>query len=227
MSGIPTLANLLKPRNIKIETTYDAILKAFLAGKISELPQDQQNMLIRWKKADALMRDGTLVKKGKKDIVQPYTFNKLADYLVAEYGISYRTAYDDIASAKRFYLSTYSKSDKDFARGLMIEWGTKFMFEAAGEGDKKSAHAFYKTLCEIQELMIKDQDKPEYETINLPHFNLVADPSELGFPKLEDPDAAVARILAKRKRDKIDLIISESETIDFIEQDGRKTNLAK
>jgi hypothetical protein len=218
--SIPALANLLNPRNIKVETPYDAILKAFLAGKVDQLPKDQQNMLIRWKKADALMRDGQIVKKGKKDIVQPYNFTRLADYLVAEYKVSYRTAYDDIASAKRFFLSTYSRDDKDFARGIMIEWGEKLMWEAAGEGDYKSAAAFYKSLLEAKHLLKDDQDLPDYANINIPNFILVADPSELGFTKLEDPDAAVARIMAKRKKDKIDQIMAESEPVEFTDIDG-------
>lgn len=221
MSGIPILANLLKPRNIKVETPYDAILKAFLSGTMDQLPDDQKGMLDRWRKADALMRNGEIIKKGKKDIVQPYNFSRLADYLVSEYKISYRTAYDDIASAKRFFLSTYSRDDKDFARGIMIEWGEKMMWEAQSNGDSKSAAAFFKVLCDIKGLMKDDPDLPDYANINIPHFNLVADPSALGFPKLEDPDAAVARILAKRKKDKIDIILSDSESIDFTEEDGK------
>ena len=52
------------------------------------------------------------------------------------------------------------------------------------------------------------------------------DPSELGFPKIDDPQAAVNRILAKRKKDKMDIIISESEPVEFTEH-GRKEDLAQ
>lgn len=224
---IPALANLIKPRDIKVETPYDAILKAFLSGQIEKLPDDQKKMLNRWRMANSLIRDGKLVKKGKKEITQPYSFSKLADFLVAEYKISYRTAYEDIANAKRFFLSTYSKDDRDFARGIMIEWGEKLMFEAAGNGDFKSAAAFFKTLSDIKGLMKDDQDRPDYENINIPSFNLVADPSELGFPKIDDPDAAVRRILDKRKKDKMDVIISESEPIEFTDVDGTTGDLAE
>lgn len=212
------LAGLLKPRDIKTETTFDVILKAWLEHKVEELPEKLQNMLKRWRKADNLLRDGYLVKKGEKEITQPYTFNKLADYLVQEYSISYRTAYDDIANAKKFFLSTYSKDDRDFARGVMIEWGEQAYHEAKSLGDFKSAAAFYKALADIKGLMKDEQERPDYENINLPSFNLVVDPSELGFTKVDDPAGAVARILAKRKRSKIDQIISESESIDFTEE---------
>jgi hypothetical protein len=217
---IPALAGLIKPRDIKVETTYDSILKAFLGGKIDTLPSDQKIMLDRWRHVHRLITDGKLVKTGKKEVTQPYTFSKLADFLVAEYNVSYRTAYDDIANAKKFFLSTYSKDDKDFARGVMIDWGERFMFEAAGNGDYKSAAAFFKALSEIKGLLKDDQERPDYENIHLPAFNLVADPSELGFPKMDDPDAAVARILAKRKKDKIDIMISDSEEVEFTEENG-------
>lgn len=214
------LAGLLKPRDIKKETTYDIILKAWLEHQVDELPVKMQDMLKRWQKADSLLRDGYLVQKGGKEITQPYTFNKLAAYLVQEYGVSYRTAYDDIANAKRFFLSTYTKDDRDFARGVMIEWGEQAYFEAKSMGDYKSAAAFYKALAEIKGILKEEQERPDYENISLPSFNMVVDPSELGFPKVEDPDAAVARIMAKRKKSKIDTIIAESETVDFTEENG-------
>lgn len=218
--SVPMLAGLLKPRDIKKETTYDIILRAWLEHQVDQLPEQLQNMLKRWQKADSLLRDGYLVVKGGKEITQPYTFNKLAAYLVQEYGVSYRTAYDDIANAKKFFLSTYSKDDRDFARGVMIEWGEQMMFEAKSLGDFKSAAAFYKALAEIKGLLKEEQERPDYENIHLPSFNLVVDPSELGFPKVEDPEAAVARILAKRKKSKIDLIISESESVNYTEEHG-------
>ena len=220
MSNIPSLAGLLNPRHIKAETSFDIILKAWLDHKVEQLPENLQNMLTRWRKADALMRNGTLVKKGKKEVTQPYTFQKLADYLVEEYKVSYRTAYDDIANAKRFFLSTYTKDDKDFARGVMIEWGEKFMFDCIAEGDRATALGFYKAINELKGLLKEDQDRPDYQNINLPVYNIVADPSELGFPKVDNPDEAVARILAKRKKNKIDQIISESENVDFTEDNG-------
>lgn len=215
MNTIPSLAGLLKPRDIKSQTNYDVILKAWLEHQIEDLPKDLQKMLDRWRMANALLRDGKLVKVGKKEVTQPYTFNKLADFLVEEYKISYRTAYDDIANAKKFFLSTYTKDDKDFARGQMIEWGEKFMFEARANGDHKSAAVYYKALLEVKELLKHEQDLPDYANIHIPSFNLVADPSELGFPKIENPDEAVKRILAKRKKSKIDQIIEQSENIDF------------
>lgn len=220
MSSIPLLASLIKPRDVKAITTYDVILKAHLENKIEQLPEAQQKMLNRWRQANALMRDGSLVTKGERDITVPYTFGKLADFLVTEYKISYRTAYDDIKHAKKFFATAFTKDDKDFARGVMIEWGEQFMFEARADGDFKSAAAFYKALSEIKGLLKDDQERPDYENINIPSFNLVADPSVLGFPKVENPDAAVARILAKRKRSKIDQIIAESEDIPFTEENG-------
>jgi len=224
MNTIPSLAGLLKPRDIKAQTNYDVILKAWLDHKVEDLPADMKKMLDRWRKANDLLRDGKLVKMGKKSVTAPYTFNKIADYLVEEYRISYRTAYDDIANAKKFFLSTYTKDDKDFARGVMIEWGEQFMFEARANGDHKSAAVYYKALLEVKELLKDTQDKPDYENIHIPSFNLVLDPSEIGFPKVDNPDEAVKRILAKRKRSKIDQIIIESEDIEFTDLISKNGN---
>jgi hypothetical protein len=220
MSNIPMLANLLKPRDIKTETNFDVILKAWLSHTVELMPENLQAMLKRWRMADDLLRDGYLVKKGEREITQPYTYSKLADFLVQHFAVSYRTAYDDIANAKKFFLSTYTRDDKDFARGVMIEWGEQMMFEARSNGDLKSAAVFYKALLEAKQLLTDDQERPDYENINIPSFNLVTDPSLLGYPVVEDPEAAVARIMAKRKKSKIDQIISESENIEFTEANG-------
>jgi hypothetical protein len=218
--SIPSLAGLLRPRDIKKETNFDIILRAWLENRLGDLSQELRDMLDRWQMADSLLRDGYLVKRGNSEVTQPYTFNKLVDFLVTKYGVSRRTAYDDIANAKKFFLSTYTKEDRDFARGVMIEWGEKMMWEAHNLGDNKSAAAFFKALSDIKGLLKEEQERPDYENISLPSFNLVEDPSVLGFPKVEDPDAAVARIMAKRKKSKIDMIIAESETVDFTEENG-------
>jgi predicted acetyltransferase len=170
--SIPSLAGLLKPRDIKKETNFDIILRAWLEHRLGDLSEDLTAMLERWRMADSLLRDGYLVKKGKNEITQPYTFNKLVAFLVETYGISRRTAYDDIANAKKFFLSTYSKEDRDFARGVMIEWGEKMMWEAQSIGDNKSAAAFYKTLADIKGILKEEQERPDYENINWIHQNL-------------------------------------------------------
>lgn len=225
---IPQLAGLLKPRDIKPETPYDIILKAYLDHKVDELPEDMRKMLDRWKMADKLLREGQIVKKGKNEITRPYNVTRLVDFLVETYGVSARTARSDISHAKRFFLSDYDRHEKEFARGVMIEWGEEMMFEARGFGDFKSAAAFFKTLAEIRGILKDDPDLPDYSQIQLPHLVLVTDPSELGFEPVENPDQVVKEILAKRKKNRLDKLIEDSEIIEPIEDgSGNETDLAQ
>ncbi|KAA8483757.1 hypothetical protein BDE36_1779 [Arcticibacter tournemirensis] len=217
---IPQLAGLLKPRDIKPETTYDVILKAYLENKIDELPEDQQKMLERWKKADSLLRSGELVKKGNNEITRPYNISRLTDYLVSHYKVSVRTARADIAHAKRFFLSTYDRDEKEYARGVMIEWGEELFFEARSMGDYKAAAAIFKTLSEIKGIYNDDPDLPDYSKIQIPQLVIVDDPSELGFEKVENVEEVVASILAKRKKNKLDKLIESTEIIEPEDGDG-------
>jgi hypothetical protein len=220
---IPQLAGLIKSRDIKGETTYDIILKAYLEHKTHLLSDDLKQMLERWKKADSLLRSGEIVKKGANDIVRPYNATRLVNYLVEHFGVSSRTAQNDIAHAKRFFLSTYDRDDKEYARGIMIEWGETMMWEAHSLGDRKSAAAFFKTLAEMKGLLKDDPDLPDYSKVQLPTLVMVDDPSELGFEKIDNVDEVVAGILAKRKKSKMDQIIADSDIVEELpltEEDG-------
>jgi hypothetical protein len=65
MNKIPSLAGLIKPRDIVVEDKFDKILKAQLANKVNDLPEDLQQVLERWKFIINCLNKGYLVKKGK------------------------------------------------------------------------------------------------------------------------------------------------------------------
>jgi hypothetical protein len=214
------MLELLKPSQIKRETNYDIILKAYLEHKTHDLPDVLQEQLNRWKKCNELIRDGKLVKKGKNNITQPYRYHDIVNFIVQTYGVSTRTAREDIRHTKFFFSNETSKEEKDFGRGVMIEWGERLMFEAAGVGDYKSAAAFFREIAAIKGLHDKDEDRPKYEDLQIPHLIIVADPSELGFEKIDDSqiDKAVEKILQNRKRSKLDAMIDNSEVVQIIEE---------
>ncbi len=218
---IPQLAGLLKPKEIKAETSFDVILKHWLEHKIDDLPEDLSKMLDRWKQVNAMLRNGYIVKVGKNDITRPYKFNEVAAYLVEYYKVSYRTAYDDIANAKRFFLPIQTKDEKEFGRGVLIEWCERLMLEAASKNDYKSAASFAKLVAEMKGLLKDDIDVPAYDKVMLPHLAIVADPSELGdnFQKVENPDQLVAEILARRKKTKLDKLIADSDIAEEVQDD--------
>jgi hypothetical protein len=228
MNNIPMLAGLLKPRDIKVEDKFDKILKAQLANKIDELPEDLQKVIERWRFVKRCLSQGYLVKKGKKEIYLPYKYDDLVDFLVAEYRISVRTAYDDIKATKRFYAFSDSKSDDDFAKGIFLEKLEEMMWESYANGDRMAASSFSAQIIKIRQWdKPSDAEMPKYGEMQIPTLILVADPSELGFPKLDNPDAAVKRILAKRKKSKIDSIFADAEAVDLMNVNGGTEDLAK
>jgi hypothetical protein len=205
--NIPALAPLVSPKGIKPETNYDKIFKAWLDDSLHTLPDELKQQLERWKKCNALMRDGQTIKKGKNDIVRPYRYNDLVDYLVREFGITKRTAYNDIAHTKRFFLTAETKEEVDFAKGIYLEWLERWMHECASTGDHKSATAYAKLIKEVRGFDKINSEMPDYKDIQVPHLILVADPSELGFPKVDNPDQVVQKILNKRKKSNLDRVI--------------------
>lgn len=232
MSNIlPQLAGLIKPRDIKSETNYDIILKHYLSHSLDQLPENLMAMLKRWKLANSLIRDGLLVQEvdsdGETHQRRIFKMHKIESFLVEHFDISYRTARQDIANAKQFFLPEKTRSDKEFARGAMIDWGKEFMFKAFEDGDYKSAAAFFKALSIIQGLDRDDPELPDYAAVILPHLAIVADPSELdaGFEKLENPNQLVEEILARRKKDRMDKMIEDSELAEY-DDSGEPENMA-
>lgn len=219
---IPQLAGLLKPKDIQAETPFDIILKYWLDHKTDELPEALAKMLERWKQVNNMLRNGYIVKIGKNDITRPYKYNEVASYLVEYFKVSYRTAYDDIANAKRFFLPVTTKDEKEFGRGVLIEWCERLMLEAASKGDYKSAQGFAKLIAEMKGYLKDDIDAPAYDQVQLPHLAIVADPSELNeaFVKVENPDQLVAEILARRKKTKLDKLIADSEIAEEVTDDN-------
>lgn len=222
MSLIPQLAGIVKPKDIQTETKFDVILKHWLSHTIDELQDDLKSCLERWKQVNAMLREGKVVKKGKNDITEPYKYNDVASFLVEQYNISYRTAYDDIANAKAFFLPHKTKNDKEFGKGVFGDWCERLKLEAAGKGDYKSAAAFAKIEAQVKGYFDDDVDAPDYSNINLPHLIIVDDPSDLGlgFEKLDNPDQIVENILRNRKKTNLDKLIAESEIIEPEEDDA-------
>lgn len=215
------LAGLIKPRDITVEDKFDKILKAYLDNKLTTLPKDLQDALERWEMVNGMLRQGEKVKTGKNKYYKPYKYGDVVKFVVATYNVSIRTAYDDIKSAKRFFCIEETKTDNDFAKGLFLEKLNEMMAESWGIGDRKSAVAISKVIMSIRQWDKQpEDDMPKYAEMQLPTLILVADPSELGFVKIDNPDAAVARILAKRKKSKIDSIFDSAEAVQLMKVDG-------
>ena len=213
-----SLGKMLRPADIKGDTTYDIILRAWLGHKVAELPQELQDMVERWKMADRLIREGTIVYTDGARKTTRYTYAKLVEYLrekfkVNERQLSARQAYEDIRNAKLFFLSCEGREDIEYARGVAIDTGDMMMYAAFDKGDFISAAAFFKELNKIKGLHEQRSDVPDYAEFIPPMLTLVTDATELGFEKIENPDEVVKRILAARRKEFINDEATDAEVL--------------
>lgn len=214
---------LIKAKDISTDTALDRILKAWLAHNLDGLAETDKGILERITEIDKRIQQQMIVKRKEHSVVtgQPYErefkrpmrYKELVEWHVERFGISHRQAYIDIEHAKQFFLSTESREDKEFARGQMIMQGEEMMFEAASLGDFKSAAAFYKELRLLRQLDKVDKtniDPSKYQPV-IPR--IVNDPSELGFEKMDNPDAIVAELRKSFKKGVVDKMLEDSEEV--------------
>src|SRR5690606_10517697 len=184
----------LRPRHVKGNSALDVILKAFLANDLDNLDQKHKDILERITEVDTRIRVGNVVIKTKFDYEQnadvedfrftrPYRKRGLAEAQIARFGVSLAQAYGDIERAERFFLTTETRQDKEFARGMQIYWGEEAMARAQHDGDHRAAAMFYKELNRIRGL-----DRPDDDTVDLQDWRpikpiIVSDPSQLGLDR--------------------------------------------
>lgn len=218
----------LRPKHVKGNTVEDRILKAFLRNKLDTLSKQDQEILERITEVDARIRAGYVVKKTKFDYdlnsdvedyryTRPYRKSELAEWQVAKFGVSLAQAYKDIEMSERFFLTTERRPDKEFARGQMIYWGEDAMAEARAMGDFRSAAALYKVVAMIRGLDKEDEPLFDPEKFQPIQPEIVADPSELKFEKVDNPDALMARLSIELRQNKFmdRLIREEAEDVEF------------
>lgn len=223
---------MLRPRHVKGTTVLDRILKAFLSNKLDDLSETDKAILERISEVDKRIRKGYIVEVPKVSVVtgepyidsykRPYQKRELAEWQVSRFNISLAQAYIDIQMAEKFFLTTETRSDKEFARGMAIHWGEQAMAEAQHNGDYRAAAAFFRELNKI-----KGIDKPSEETVDLRDWRpirpvIVADPSELGFEKIDNPDKLVAQLRKdlRKKSKAVERILDDAEEIDFEDMEG-------
>lgn len=215
MSG---LSKMIKASDVKGDTHYDIILRAWLDHKTDDLAADKKFMLVRWQMVDKLIRQGEIVPAIDDEGNQVtkhvrYNFSSLVEWLRNQYNVSARTAYEDIKNAKRFFLCCEGTNDVEYSRGVMIEWGEMMMFKSFESGDFDAASKFFKELNKIKGLHDQRLDLPNYEEFNPPTFIITSDPTELGFEKIDNKDEIVARILAEKRNGFMDSEAEDAEVM--------------
>lgn len=215
MSGI---SKYIRPGDIKGNTAQDIVLKAWLSHKLDELPDEYKNMLKRWEQADRLLRDGEMVTLVTEDgpVQKHGRFNvsKVVEWLKEKYDISTRTAYEDIHNAKKFFLSMEGRPEKEYERAIAVTFGEALMERCEEKGDMKAAVALFKELNKIKGLHEQSVDVPDYAEFQPPNLVITADPTELGFEKVENPDEIVKRILGESRQNFLESEAQDAEVIE-------------
>ncbi|MGJ1295536.1 hypothetical protein ACR777_15120 [Sphingobacterium spiritivorum] len=220
----------MRPKDIKGSTVLDRITRAFVSGTLDSLSDDDKDVLERITEVDNRLRKGYIVIEPRVSTLtgvpyehqysRPYRKKELAEWQVAKFKISLSQAYMDIAMAEQFWLTTESRPEKEFARGMMIHWGEEAMAKAVADGDHRAGAAYFRELAKIRQL-----DKPEDLTFKPEDFHpirpiILDDPSELGFPKIDNPDLLVSKLLKELKKGVTDKISEAAEDIEEQDYDG-------
>lgn len=212
-----------KTQIIRIEgdTAADRIVYAWKNHALDQLSEEDQRILERITEVEKRFHEKKFVKDkdgNDTDKTRPYKWKDLVEHLVQSFGISNRQAYADIELAKRFFLLGRTKFDKEFARGYRVDQGEELMYQAIDAGDYKSAAAFYKEIVKLEGLDRPDEAVHDPSRFQPPTPKIIADPSELGFEKIDNPDAVVERLRKSFKQGAIDKMLDDAEDIEV--QDG-------
>lgn len=200
------------------DTAMDRIFDAWKKKLLNSLSEDDQAILQRITEVEKRFNEKKLVKdnEGKDtNIGRPWKWRELVDWLVATYDISTRQAYADIEMAKEFFLIGRGRNDIEFARGYRINQGEDLMYECMEAGNHQAAASFFREIVRLDVLERKDEsgiDTTLYQPVKL---EIVTDPSELGFPKIENPDQVVNNLLKSFKKGIIEKMIDDSEDVSL------------
>jgi hypothetical protein len=198
------LSKYVRPGDIKGNTVYDVIIRAYLLHKVDSLHEDQKIMLERWEQADRLLRNGELVEvltgDGIDSVHQRFNVSMVVEWLVERYKISKRTAYEDVHNAKRFFLSLEGRPDLEYERAISIVVGDELREICIKKGDMKAAAAVYKETNIVRGLHEQSIEAPDYSEFQPPEFTITTSATDLGFEYV-DPDAATKRILGEKRLD--------------------------
>lgn len=221
---------LIRAKDIDVDGPLDRIYKAWLADKLDKLRKSDQALLKRMKRVDELIRMKNLQKEKRyaTDTGKPYDFEfrrpfrkkELAEWIRTEFGITLRQAYIDVELSNRFFKNLETPDDRDFARGMAIEWGEEMMARAEATGDYRAAAAFFKELNQIKGLRTVESETFDPSQLIPSEPILIDDPSKLGFPALEEPVEVVKeRLMKQLKKGFIETMVEDAEEIDDAEEE--------
>ncbi len=198
------------------DTAMDRIFDAWKKKLLDSLSAEDQAILERITEVEKRFHEKKLVKdnEGKDtNMGRPWKWRELVEWLVASYKISVRQAYADIEMAKEFFLLGRGRNDIEFARGYRINQGEELMYECMEAGNHQAAATFFREIVRLDVLERKDDSGLDAILFQPAKLEIVVDPSELGFPKLENPDQVVNNLLKSFKKGIIEKIMDDADDV--------------
>lgn len=199
--------SMVRPAFVQPEDLLDKLYKAWISHKIEELPLEEQRILERMEYADGKLRDGgtgSLYRNLVEDMVEKFK----------DQGLSKRTLENDIARAKRFFLSVRPREEKEYARGKSIEWLERLIWKAEAAEDFRAAALLMKELDEIQNFKKEDPNRPDYDKYERKPILVLSKATDIGLLEVDETE------LDKLRGSKAAFLSSaDIEEIDFEEED--------
>jgi hypothetical protein len=191
------MSGLIRAKDIIVDDVLDKIYKAYIGHKTETLVLQDQWLLERMEYADAKIREGGEASRPKNlipEMQQYFKHHAIGD----ANALSTRTIENDIARAKRFFLSARPREDKEYAKGKYIEWGEKMLAKYERENDNIAWNILYNTLCKVQGFDKEDIERPDYAAIQPAPIFVVSDPADIGVPVIDDLEG-IMKILTMPK----------------------------
>lgn len=188
--------SLMKNDNVRIDK-----LRAYYLGELSEddpLTEKDQEVLARWKRAEFLYN---------RYRERP----KVVNWLCKEFGISPRSAQQDITNALDFF-GTLLRFEKPYHLTLLVEDGFKVLEQMKEDRDWRAYTSMHKTLHDqVKNFPDVDLSQRKLRSISIGQW-------EDQLPKL--PANFDKELLALKKKLNINIIIKPDADAEFEEDPG-------
>jgi hypothetical protein len=201
------MSGLIRGRDIKADDVLDRIFKAWIEHKIGDLELNDRWILERMEYIDARLKEGGERSRYKNVVEDTYEAFKCHD-------ITKRTIETDIARTKRFFLTTRPRTDKEYARGMYIEWGQKKLWKLDEDGSDKAYVALFNKLTDLEGFNKEDIERPDYDAIQPPPMMVIMDPAQIGVPVIDNLEEEIRILNLPKAKPRNTKNIEEAEDPD-------------
>lgn len=189
------MKSLIRGKDIQPDDALDRIFKAWVSDKIEDLDLQDKWLLERMEYADAIMREG-----GERS-----RYNNLVAEMQAYFkhmALTKRTFENDIARAKRFFLATRPREDKEYARGVHIEWLNRLIWKAEDASDFRAAAALMKEKGDVEAFKKVELELPDLNAVQPPPVIITMNPQDIGLPEIENLEERLKALMTPKKDNK-------------------------